>query len=274
METNWPVYGNQAAAYLRGPAHELGDGKNVHGYLDKIVDVARDHPRKRVLVVNMHPFFRAPLFLRELPNVFVADGNLVDHERALNPRTVSLPALPLATSGAERGGARRILASFQGADSHPIRGALASIADGKTIVVNLVDRNRHSGKIDALRRRRDPGYERLLRNSVFGFVPRGDANFSYRLLEVMSFGCIPVILSDGWVLPFDRVVPWDTCSLRFSADAMPAIPDVLRSLGPDEVALRAAAVRRVYAKNFGDLKRIVRTLFDELERLPPGGVSP
>ena len=33
---------------------------------------------------------------------------------------------------------------------------------------------------------------------MFAFVPRGDALFSYRLLEVMARGAIPVILSDGW----------------------------------------------------------------------------
>jgi len=269
METNWPAYGNQAAAYLRGPAHEIGEGKNVNGYLDKIVDAARHNPGKRLLVVNMHPFFRVPLFLREMPNVAIADGNLAEYERALNPRTVSFPALPVSSGVKKPAGTRRILASFQGVASHPVRSGLASIADGKTIVVNLVERSRHSGKINALKGRVDHAYERLLQNSEFAFVPRGDATFSYRLLEVMSFGCIPVILSDGWVLPFDRIVKWETFSLRFSADAVPAIPAILHSLRADEIAHRAEAVKRVYQKHFATLARIVRTLFDELDAMTP-----
>jgi len=98
-------------------------------------------------------------------------------------------------------------------------------------------------------------------------VPRGDANFSYRLLEVMSFGCIPVILSDGWVLPFDRVLHWDAFSLRFSADVIPMIPDLLGSLSGDEITVRFKEVQRVYAAHFKDLDRIVETLFDELDAL-------
>lgn len=266
-ETNWPVYGNPAAAYNRGTAHEFGSGENVNKYLDKIVEVARNNAAQRMLLVNMHPFFRVPLFLRQIENIYIADGNLVEFERALNPRTISLPALPLSTGIPGDLESRNTLASFQGVASHPVRQALASIADGKMIIVNLVERSNHVGKINALTKTTDAVYDGLLKNSMFAFVPRGDANFSYRLLEVMSFGCIPVILSDGWVLPFDRILHWDTFSLSFSADAIPMIPDVLGSLSDYEIADRRKEVQRIYAAHFQDLNCIVETLFDELDTL-------
>lgn len=266
-ETNWPVYGNPAAVYIRGTAHEFGTGKNVDRYLDSVVEFARKNAAQRLLVVNMHPFFRFPLFLRNIKNIYVADGNLVEFERALNPRTISLPALPISTGVPPDLESRDILASFQGVASHPLRHALASIADGKKIIVNLVEPSNHVGKINALTKTTDKLYEGLLKNSIFAFVPRGDANFSYRLLEVMSFGCIPVILSDGWVLPFDRVLHWNTFSLSFSSDAIPMIPDVLGSLSDDEISGRFKEVQSIYNAHFKDLDCIVETLFNELDTL-------
>ena len=263
-ETNWPFYGNSTAAYTRGQAHDYG---SVTSYLEKIVQFALRNETKRLLVVNMHPFWRAPFSLRNIKNVYVADGNLVQFERALNPRSISLPALPISTGVPADLGSRNILASFQGLASHPVRHTLATIADGKNIVVNIVEESNHFGKINALDKTKDVRYEELLRDSIFAFVPRGDANFSYRLLEVMSFGCIPIILSDGWVLPFDRVLDWDTFSLNFSSDAISLIPGILGSLGSDEIALRFKKVQTVYDAHFKDLPRILDTLFDELGSL-------
>jgi hypothetical protein len=266
-ETNWPAYGNPGAAFTRGSEGEFTSLAHVSGYLARIAAVAQDNAAARVLVVNMHPFLSVARFLRNIENIYIADGNLVDSERALNPRTISMPALPIATGAAPALESRDILASFQGVASHPIRHALASIADGKKIIVNLVDGGNYAGKVNALMKTRDGQYEELLGNSVFAFVPRGDANFSYRLLEVMSFGCIPVILSDGWVLPFDRLLQWNTFSMRFSSDAIPMIPRILGSLGDKEISSRFKEVQRIYEAHFKDLDCIVGTLFDELDTL-------
>ena len=51
-------------------------------------------------------------------------------------------------------------------------------------------------------------YTEMLRNTSFSLVMRGDNLYSYRLLEVLSAGAIPVIFSDTWVLPFYEVVDY------------------------------------------------------------------
>lgn len=267
-ESNWPRFGRQASAYVRGDTHDYSRDGPVVRYLFKVAEFARAHPDKIVLVVNMHPFARIPLQFRTLKNVVVADGCLAELERALNPNTISLPALPIVTENAETrraAGQRTILASFQGVNSHPVRRALAAIGDGGRIVVNLVPRENYVGKLDAASKQGDPTYEALLANSVFAFVPRGDALFSYRLLEVMSFGCIPIILSDGWVLPFDRTIDWYRCSIRVHADAIERIPHILQDFSKDEISARQEAVRQVYQDKLSSLTAIVKTLLGELE---------
>ena len=44
----------------------------------------------------------------------------------------------------------------------------------------------------------------------------GDAPWSARLIEAMSVGCIPIIISDGWILPFQTIIDWRRLLLRFS----------------------------------------------------------
>jgi hypothetical protein len=263
QETNWPRYGDQASAFTRGEPPDLKPNGVFVGYLNAVVQHARANPAERVLVLNMHPFVRLSASFKPVRNVIVADGSLAAFERAANPRTISFPALPIVRPSTGIAGPRTILASFQGAASHPVRAALASLHDGKDFVVNLIDPKNHAGRIDAEKGRTDTGYEDLLDQSEFSLVPRGDALFSYRLLEVMARGSIPVILSDGWVLPFDRTVDWPAISLSFHHEAVPKIPETLRSLTPADRDRLRTGVIDTYQRIFADMDRIVDTLLRE-----------
>jgi hypothetical protein len=269
QETNWPRYGARASAYVRGAQPDLSPGGPFVGYLNALAAEASRRPGDRLLVVNMHPFVRLANAFKPFRNVIVADGSLAAHERALNPRTISMPALPIVRlRPPSAAAARPILASFQGAPSHPVRAELARIGNGADIVVNLIDPKNHLGRIDAEAGRTDLSYEDLLDASVFSFVPRGDALFSYRLLEVMARGSIPVILSDGWVLPFDRTVDWPSLSVSVHHEAVPKLPEILRGFTPEDVDRLRTNGARTYETVFADLDRIVDALLGEADRLP------
>jgi Exostosin family len=267
IETNWPRYGNPASAYVRGAPHDLSKGGPFQTYVARILAEAKRNPAQSYLYVNMHPFFRAPLLFRHLSNLIVADVSLAMIERDANPNTISMPALPIVSSRAASPGLRPIMASFQGVNSHPVRDLMKQIADDTTIVVNFVSRDRFVGKVDAVNADTDHEYEGLLANSNFAFVPRGDALFSYRLAEVMSFGCIPIILSDGWVLPFDRILAWEHLGLRVHADAISHLPQILAGFTSDDIVSRQRRVLAAYEQYFANLDATTSGLMAEADIL-------
>jgi len=108
------------------------------------------------------------------------------------------------------------------------------------------------------------------REYLSAVVPRGDALFSYRLLETMARGAIPVILSDGWVLPFDRLVNWSSCCVSFHHEALHRVPETLRAFTPQETIRMRQNVRETYARFFANLDRIVAALLQEMDLLENG----
>ena len=84
-------------------------------------------------------------------------------------------------------------------------------------------------------------YQQEMEDSNFCLIPRGDCLFSYRLLEALAAGCIPVILSDGYVLPFSEVLDWKTFALHLPERDWQSIPQLLRSY--DEQAIQKLRLR-------------------------------
>jgi hypothetical protein len=63
-------------------------------------------------------------------------------------------------------------------------------------------------------------YMELLQQSKFCFLPRGHQRWSYRLVDVLSVGCIPIFVADHLTFPLRPLIPWEKISMH--------IPEVSR----------------------------------------------
>ena len=89
-------------------------------------------------------------------------------------------------------------------------------------------------------------FESDMRVASFALSPRGDAWFSYRLSEVLASGVIPIIISDGWVLPFEELIPWETLALVVAEADVSTIPARLAGLSRADVCIRRLALFEHY----------------------------
>lgn len=100
-------------------------------------------------------------------------------------------------------------------------------------------------------------YGAILRNSTFGFAPGGGGPYSYRLVEVLAAGAVPVVPED-LLLPFEdthaassrlRALRWESCVVRVSAREVVDLSATLVAVAPPgspTLARRRVACARIW----------------------------
>ena len=88
--------------------------------------------------------------------------------------------------------------------------------------------------------------------STFGLCPAGYACWSARLYHSLAEGCIPVILADPIILPFERFINWSTFSVKYMTNTNP---------DKDKIDIRA---QRYIPPTLGNAIDTVEPLFTHL----------
>ncbi len=112
-----------------------------------------------------------------------------------------------------------------------------------------------------------------LLNSTFAFVPAGRSPASYRFLEVLSAGAIPVLIADDYVRPFESLIQWERCLLQFSTHDLHRILPTLRSLPKEDVVDRQCYCQQVFASFLQDDSTLVRSVILALQQRMEEGTS-
>ena len=188
---------------------------------------------------------------------------------------VSFPAvLPAALGSAEQLGRpfeyRPYLLTFKGRRTHGVRMAVFALHNGRDI--HCVD---SSDEIMTTRRQSGIDYcpadawaKELHAKSKFAMCPRGDAVYSFRMAEALSCGAVPVIIGDGWVLPFSEVIDYrEVCiCVRETPEDLEALPARLRAIPDARVRAYQAAGRRAFVEHMQTLDKQAATLLDILDK--------
>ena len=90
-------------------------------------------------------------------------------------------------------------------------------------------------------------------DSAYSLVMHGHGRWSYRLMECLSGGAIPVIMAEGWCLPYQELIDWEQISVQ-RPEAMGMDPRALvegLTRDPERIHATRKRVAEVYEKYLG-----------------------
>ncbi|KAG6739265.1 hypothetical protein POTOM_056856 [Populus tomentosa] len=95
----------------------------------------------------------------------------------------------------------------------------------------------------------DLDYYSFMLRSKFCLCPSGHEVASPRIVEAIYAECVPVILSDHYVLPFSDVLRWEAFAIQVNVSEIPRLKEVLVSV-PEEKYRRLKEGLRAVRKHF------------------------
>ena len=92
-------------------------------------------------------------------------------------------------------------------------------------------------------------------------MPRGRRLGSFRLIETVRAGCVPVVLADGWVLPFSELIDWSQAAVVADERLLLQVPEIVRSIPPARVFQMRQKTQLLWEDYFSSVDTIAgRTL--------------
>uniref|UniRef100_A0A7N8YFX6 Exostosin-1a-like n=1 Tax=Mastacembelus armatus TaxID=205130 RepID=A0A7N8YFX6_9TELE len=108
-------------------------------------------------------------------------------------------------------------------------------------------------------------YREMLYNSTFCLVPRGRRLGSFRFLEALQAACVPVMLSNGWELPFSEIIDWNTAAVIGDERLLLQIPSTVRSIHQDMILSLRQQTQFLWEAYFNSVEKIVLTTLEIIQ---------
>ena len=105
----------------------------------------------------------------------------------------------------------------------------------------------------------------LLHDSRFGLVPAGDGWHSYRLMETMAMGVVPIIMSDEWALPFEDILDWSEFSIRVWLDDIHRLPSIVAE-HRDNACNMSRRVFEMYHRYMANATQIMKGIQESIRK--------
>mmetsp|Transcript_52299 Transcript_52299/g.131345 ORF Transcript_52299/g.131345 Transcript_52299/m.131345 type:complete len:434 (+) Transcript_52299:65-1366(+) len=179
---------------------------------------------------------------------------------------------------------RKYFLTFKGAryPAVPIRTAVKRLHNGRDVVIctyceysgidcesketrrlgvnfdgACVQDNKESKKCD---------FKDLLVNTTFSLVVAGAGTHSYRLLEVLRAGSIPVVVDDEYVFPFSELIDWRKIAVRMEVSQLDVLMPTLRAIPEKSLDNMREEGVRVHEEYFKSTEKIIQAIQMILKR--------
>lgn len=156
--------------------------------------------------------------------------------------------LPYSTNEIETQNiARDILISFMGAISYPqldkdhIRGGRLS-----EFIKNNNNKNIVVGTLDMVKDILGPDvtYHNLMSRSFFTLCPAGYGRWSFRFIEALLNGSIPILMSDDYCIPFSDTINWSDYCIVVPESKLEALDEIVGAIPFSEIFAKLNNIRR------------------------------
>ncbi|KAK1304780.1 putative glycosyltransferase [Acorus calamus] len=163
--------------------------------------------------------------IKALCNADASEGIFIRGKDVSLPETsIRTPRRPLRDIGGKPVSQRSILAFFAGNMHGRVR---------PTLLQYWGNGNDEDMKIyGPLPKRvsRKMSYIQHMKSSKFCICPMGYEVNSPRIVEAIYYECVPVIIADNFVLPFDEVLDWNAFSVVVAEKDIPKLKDILSAI--------------------------------------------
>ena len=106
--------------------------------------------------------------------------------------------------------------------------------------------------IEVLDKEKTEEFINVLKQSKFSLCPSGTGPNSIRLWESLSFGSIPVILADTYVLPKIKGVEWDKYVIRWEESKIGELYEYLKTVPESEIECKSMLCVELFNTYFAD----------------------
>ncbi|RWS27310.1 exostosin-2-like protein, partial [Leptotrombidium deliense] len=100
-------------------------------------------------------------------------------------------------------------------------------------------------------------HSEILKNSTFCLIMKSAYLAQPLLSDALMYGCIPVIVIDEYVLPFETKIDWKRTSVRIQEHALPEIVNILKQMSPETILQMRDQSLFIFEKYFSSMKAIV-----------------
>ncbi|KAG0480753.1 hypothetical protein HPP92_011304 [Vanilla planifolia] len=185
-----------------------------------------------------HPEFRKNT-IKALCNADVSEGVFVRGKDVSLPETnIRMPKKPLRDIGGKRVSQRPILAFFAGNMHGRVRPILLDYWSGKDDDMKIYG----SLPSDISKKM---SYIEHMKSSKYCICPMGYEVNSPRIVEAFYYECVPVIIADNFVLPFEELLDWSAFSIVIAERDIPRLKEILTGISLRRYIYLQANVKRL-----------------------------